>query len=211
MAEGAPLTYQCVRGTDIQARFRIVAQNVPKFAEQTFYGTVLSRNDLNSVQSSVEVVWDGFDDPPEPVMVQWIEPTQYDAEKPVMGLAPLYRAKAEPKVRECRCCCCRARRGRASALLRPAARLPALQLGEIIDLPEYPDCEWHTSAHVIIGLRMVGGVPAYTVWSRECAHALGRGGAADADRRAQQGPASARRQHAAVQGSPEGRGRASGR
>jgi hypothetical protein len=45
--------------------------------------------------------------------------------------------------------------------------LVLLQLGEIIDLPEYPDCEWHTSAHVIINLRMVGGVPSYTVWSRE--------------------------------------------
>jgi hypothetical protein len=43
-----------------------------------------------------------------------------------------------------------------------------LQLGEVIDLPEYQDCEWHTSAHVIIALRMVGGVPTYTCWSREC-------------------------------------------
>jgi hypothetical protein len=42
-----------------------------------------------------------------------------------------------------------------------------LQLGEIIDLPEYPDCEWHTSAHIIVNLRMLGGVPSYTVWSRE--------------------------------------------
>jgi hypothetical protein len=47
-----------------------------------------------------------------------------------------------------------------------ASFLP-LQLGEVIDLPEYQDCEWHTSAHVIIQLRMVQGVPAYTCWSRE--------------------------------------------
>lgn len=40
-----------------------------------------------------------------------------------------------------------------------------MQLGEVIDLPEYPDCEWHTSAHIIINLRMVGGVPSYTVWA----------------------------------------------
>lgn len=48
------------------------------------------------------------------------------------------------------------------------APLTALQLGEVIDLPEYQDCEWHTSAHIVIALRMVGGVPSYTVWSCEC-------------------------------------------
>lgn len=128
------VVYQCVRGTDIKARYRVVAQNVPKYAEQTFYGTVLSRTDLNSFQSHLELMWDGFDDP-EVVMVHWIDPSAYDPEKAIMGLAPLYRAKAEPK------------------------------LGEIIDLPEYPDCEWHTSAHVIINLRMNAGVPNYTVWA----------------------------------------------
>ncbi|KAF8063706.1 Slc47a1 [Scenedesmus sp. PABB004] len=133
MAEGG-VVYQCVRGTDIKARYRVVSQNVPKYAEQTFYGTVLARTDLNAFQSHLELMWDGFDDP-EVVMVHWIEPSAYDPEKAIMGLAPLYRAKAEPK------------------------------LGEIIDLPEYPDCEWHTSAHVIINLRMLGGVPSYTVWA----------------------------------------------
>jgi hypothetical protein len=100
MADGSEssVIYQCVRGTDIKARYRVVSQNVPKFAEQTFYGTVLSRTDLNSFQSHLELMWDGFDDP-EVVMVHWIDPTQYDPEKAIMGLAPLYRAKAEPKVR----------------------------------------------------------------------------------------------------------------
>jgi hypothetical protein len=136
MAEAQPdqVVYQVVRGTDIKARYRVVAQMVPKFAEQTFYGTVLARNDLNNNQSTLDLMWDGFDDP-ETVLVNWIEPTQYDPEKAIMALAPLYRAKAEPK------------------------------LGEVIDLPEYQDCEWHTSAHVIIALRMVGGVPTYTCWS----------------------------------------------
>jgi hypothetical protein len=46
-----------------------------------------------------------------------------------------------------------------------------LQLGEVIDLPEYQDCEWHTSAHIIIGLRMVAGVPAYSCWSCKCQRA----------------------------------------
>lgn len=101
MAEAQPsdVIYQCVRGTDIKARFRVVSQNVPKYAEQTFYGTVLSRTDLNSFQSHLELMWDGFDDP-EVVMVHWIDPSQYDPEKAIMGLAPLYRAKAEPKVRK---------------------------------------------------------------------------------------------------------------
>jgi hypothetical protein len=100
MADGSEssVIYQCVRGTDIKARYRVVSQSVPKFAEQTFYGTVLSRTDLNSFQSHLELMWDGFDDP-EVVMVHWIDPTQYDPEKAIMGLAPLYRAKAEPKVR----------------------------------------------------------------------------------------------------------------
>lgn len=91
------VVYQVVRGTDIKARYRVVSQNVPKYAEQTFYGTVLSRTDLNNFQSHLELMWDGFDDP-EVVMVHWIEPSAYDPEKPIMGLAPLYRAKAEPKV-----------------------------------------------------------------------------------------------------------------
>lgn len=95
--------YQCVRGTDIKARYRVVSQNVPKFAEQTFYGTVLSRTDLNTFQSHLEMMWDGFDDP-EVVMVTWIEASGYDPEKAVMGLAPLFRAKAEPKVRSSGAC-----------------------------------------------------------------------------------------------------------
>lgn len=90
--------YQVVRGTDIKSRYRVVAQNVPKFAEQTFYGTVLARNDLNNNQSQLDLMWDGFDDA-ETVAVNWIEPNQYDPEKAIMALAPLYRAKAEPKVR----------------------------------------------------------------------------------------------------------------
>jgi hypothetical protein len=49
----------------------------------------------------------------------------------------------------------------------PDISLMPLQIGEVIDLPEYQDCEWHTSAHVIIQLRMQQGVPAYTCWSRE--------------------------------------------
>lgn len=55
--------------------------------------------------------------------------------------------------------------GWSQCLLTPC--LYAVQLGEIIDLPEYPDCEWHTSAHIIVNLRMIGGVPSYTVWARE--------------------------------------------
>lgn len=159
------VVYQCVRGTDIKARYRIVSQNVPKYAEQTFYGTVLSRTDLNNFTSHLEIMWDGFDDP-EVVTVHWIEPTAYDPEKAVMGLAPLFRAKAEPKVTG----------HHAHFLLSSQLVLTlvsfALQLGEIIDLPEYPDCEWHTSAHVLISLRMMGGVPAYTVWS--CKQCSGR-------------------------------------
>ncbi len=50
------VVYQCVRGTDIKARYRIVSQTVPKYAEQTFYGTVLSRTDLNNFQSHLEVM-----------------------------------------------------------------------------------------------------------------------------------------------------------
>lgn len=49
--------------------------------------------------------------------------------------------------------------------------LLCLQLGEVIDLPEYQDCEWHTSAHIIVALRMVAGVPAYSCWSCECQRA----------------------------------------
>ena len=98
-----PVVYQVVRGTDIKSRYRVVAQNVPKFAEQTFYGTVLARNDLNNNQSSLDLMWDGFDDA-ETVAVNWIEPNQYDPEKAIMALAPLYRAKAEPKVSADGCC-----------------------------------------------------------------------------------------------------------
>lgn len=105
MAEQADqVVYQVVRGTDIKSRYRVVSQNVPKFAEQTFYGTVLARNDLNNNQSTLDLMWDGFDDP-ETVLVNWIEPTQYDPEKAIMALAPLYRAKAEPKVSADGCCC----------------------------------------------------------------------------------------------------------
>lgn len=111
MAEHADqVVYQVVRGTDIKARYRVVSQNVPKFAEQTFYGTVLARNDLNSNQSTLDLMWDGFDDP-ETVLVNWIEPHQYDPEKAIMALAPLYRAKAEPKVSADGCCCCCTRAG----------------------------------------------------------------------------------------------------
>jgi len=105
MAEPAPdaVVYQVVRGTDIKSRYRVVSQNVPKFAEQTFYGTVLARGDINGNQSSLDLMWDGFDDP-ETVLVNWIEPSQYDPEKAIMALAPLYRAKAEPKVSADGCC-----------------------------------------------------------------------------------------------------------
>lgn len=203
------VVYQCVRGTDIKARYRVVAQNVPKYAEQTFYGTVLSRADLNHFQSHLELMWDGFDDP-EVVTVHWIEPGAYDPEKAIMGLAPLYRAKAEPKARPLACavspdrpichfksicvgqqrthsrqrraaaahlarrrrCASRRRSVHAASPPSPLSHAPlrrpcpvSLQLGEIIDLPEYPDCEWHTSAHIIVNLRMMGGVPSYTVWA----------------------------------------------
>jgi hypothetical protein len=71
-------------------------------------------------------------------MVAWIEALQYDAEKPVMGLAPLYRAKAEPKVRvpllllllplllRCRCRCAAPRRARPRARCAQRHCCPAL-------------------------------------------------------------------------------------